>query len=114
MSYSTPSRRAPSAWIIDWISRASKVASRIARPAGRIAWRSALTPSMASSARLSHLRILRLSQARPTGVISPLPWPPAWIARLMARMVPEEPTASFQPSLRTACSKLISSSRAEV
>ncbi|MNT35866.1 hypothetical protein D3C72_1719120 [compost metagenome] len=96
------------------ISQASKIASRMARPAGNIPRRSGLMPSMSSLSTSPSLKILRLSQARPSGLISPVPSPAAWIARPMALMVPDAPTASCQPSRRRACSMPMISRRAAV
>ena len=67
-----------------------------------------------ASSWLPSLSSLRLSQARPSGLISPLPSPPALIARPTARMVPEAPMASCQPRRCRPCSMVISSRRAAV
>ncbi|MNP22384.1 hypothetical protein D3C76_1150560 [compost metagenome] len=90
------------------------MASRMARPAGKIARRSGLMPSKSIFSTSPSLISLRLSQDRPSAFTSPLPWPPAFSARPMARMVPEEPMASSQVRRCRACSMLMISSRAAV
>lgn len=58
--------------------------------------RSGLMPSKSILSTSPSLNSLRLTQARPSALTSPLPRPPALIAAPMARMVPDEPMASSQ------------------
>ncbi|MNV71153.1 hypothetical protein D3C71_1641590 [compost metagenome] len=90
------------------------MASRMARPAGKMVRRSGLTPSKSILSTSPSLNSLRLTHARPSALTSPLPRPLALIAAPMARMVPDEPMASSQVRRCSAFSMLISSRRAAV
>jgi hypothetical protein len=63
---------------------------------------------------VAELEQFALEPGQALGVHFPVPWPPAFSARPMARMVPEEPMASSQVRRCRACSMLMISRRAAV